>query len=250
MAGIVRHCSGEVQCRIDFSGGGSGSTITAYNNHWYNNAAVNAFICAGCSLTSDYNAYESTTDGSNPTETHSVTGTTNYFVNVGTGDFHLASDRTGGNNTHALLAANDNDPDGVARTGATWSMGAFQFAGATPGISFSTSPVSFPITSVGRSSSPIAITVTNTGNANLVISSVGMTTGTNYSQTNNCVTTIAAAGTCTINVTFSPVALGSPLTDSITVSDNAAGSPHTDSVTGATGGSISTGVKTTGVSVK
>jgi hypothetical protein len=117
--------------RIDFSGGASGSSVTSYNNLWYGNSSVNPFICSGCTLTTDYNCYESTTDSSNPTEKHACVGSTNYFVNVSSRNFHLASETPSspnGFNTNSLLSASTLDPDGMNRStadGGTWSRGAY-----------------------------------------------------------------------------------------------------------------------------
>src|SRR5207253_626620 len=70
----------------------------------------------------------------------------------------------------------------------------------------------------------------------LTISSIGIT-GTNsgdFAQTNTCPispNTLAASGTCTINLTFTPTAAGSR-TASVSVNDNAAGSPQTVALSG------------------
>src|SRR5256885_16904400 len=55
-----------------------------------------------------------------------------------------------------------------------------------------------------------------------------------FGQTNNCPlspSTLAANGTCTINVTFSPTATGSR-SATLTVTDNASNSPQTAGVSG------------------
>src|SRR5205814_1730306 len=69
--------------------------------------------------------------------------------------------------------------------------------------------------------------------AALSISSVAIA-GTNsgdFAQTNNCGSSVAAAGSCTINVTFKPTATGTR-TATVSVTDNATGSPQTASLTG------------------
>jgi hypothetical protein len=114
---------------VYFGGAGSGSSVNVYNNQWLNSRGVNTVGAAGVTVTSDYNAYESITDSSAPIEPNSIIGKTNYFRNAAGGDFHLASETPSGNNTHALLAANDNDPDGISRATADsgiWSRGAYQ----------------------------------------------------------------------------------------------------------------------------
>jgi len=67
----------------------------------------------------------------------------------------------------------------------------------------------------------------------LTIASVGFT-GTNpgdFGQTNNCGASVAAGGSCTINVTFTPTATGSR-SATLTVTDNASNSPQTAGVSG------------------
>ncbi|MFI5707037.1 discoidin domain-containing protein [Kribbella sp. NPDC051620] len=94
-------------------------------------------------------------------------------------------------------------------------------------ISTSPSALSFGSVATGASSSPQAVTVTNSGTAAASVSSVA-TTG-DFSQTNNCGSSIAAGGSCTVNVTFSPAAAGSR-SGNLTV--NAAGVTSTVSLSG------------------
>jgi hypothetical protein len=77
------------------------------------------------------------------------------------------------------------------------------------------------------------MTLSNPGNAALAISNIGVagTNASSFGQTNNCGTSLAAGGTCTISVTFTPASAGS-LSAAISVADNAAGSPHSAVVTG------------------
>jgi hypothetical protein len=84
----------------------------------------------------------------------------------------------------------------------------------------------------GASSTPKTITVTNSGNTALTISGVSLsgTNKTSFAQTNNC-TSVAANGTCTISVTFTPAATGA-LTATLSIADNASGSPQTVTLTG------------------
>ncbi|MGO8790035.1 MAG: choice-of-anchor D domain-containing protein, partial [Terriglobia bacterium] len=78
-----------------------------------------------------------------------------------------------------------------------------------------------------------AITLTNTGNATLSITSVAVsgTNAGNFTQTNNCGSSIAADDICTINVTFKPSASGTR-TAALSIADNASGSPQTVSLSG------------------
>lgn len=72
---------------------------------------------------------------------------------------------------------------------------------------------------------PQAITVTNTGSTTLSISSITITGSASFSQTNNCGSSLAAKGSCTITVTFKPPNGGS-FSGTVLVSDNGGGSPQ------------------------
>jgi hypothetical protein len=52
-----------------------------------------------------------------------------------------------------------------------------------------------------------------------------------FAQTNNCGSVLAAAASCTINVTFTPTATGTR-TGALWITDNAVGSPQAISLSG------------------
>ena len=75
--------------------------------------------------------------------------------------------------------------------------------------------------------------LTNSGSMQLDITSIAIT-GTNaseFAETNNCGTSLAAGATCTITITFTPAAPG-PRTANVMFTDNAAGSPHNEYLVG------------------
>ncbi len=83
----------------------------------------------------------------------------------------------------------------------------------------------FPTQKVGTTSSAQTITVTNSSGAILNLTSITIT-GTNagdFSQTNKCGKLLRQSATCTISVTFTPLATGNR-SASLTVKDNAVGS--------------------------
>jgi len=81
-------------------------------------------------------------------------------------------------------------------------------------LSLSPSPVTFTAEPVGTASAPLAITVTNSGQAPLTVNTAsGITIGgadaSDFSLgTNTCSAALAPAATCTINVIFTPTAIG------------------------------------------
>lgn len=102
-------------------------------------------------------------------------------------------------------------------------------AAAAPAASLSPTTLAFPATAVGTSSSSKTVTLSNQGNAGLSISS--MQASGDFTQTNNCPSTLAASSSCTFNITFTPSASGNR-TGALTINDNAAGSPHSVSLSG------------------
>jgi Abnormal spindle-like microcephaly-assoc'd, ASPM-SPD-2-Hydin len=100
---------------------------------------------------------------------------------------------------------------------------------------FTLSPLSLSFTPqlTGAVSGAQSETVTNTGSSPVLINRIALT-GTNaadFSQSNTCVSSLAAGANCTISVTFTPSQFG-PRSASITITDSTVGSPHSVSVNG------------------
>jgi hypothetical protein len=104
-----------------------------------------------------------------------------------------------------------------------------------PKVSFSPTSLTFASTKVGASSTAQAVTVSNTGTAPLPITSIAITPTGNFTQTNTCSTSVAAGGTCTISVIFSPTVAGT-LTAAVSVADGATGSPQSIALSGTAAG--------------
>jgi hypothetical protein len=86
---------------------------------------------------------------------------------------------------------------------------------------------------VGHSSAPMNLVLSNRQKITLNVSSVSIT-GLNlgdFSQTNDCTPSLAAGGTCTIAVTFTPRAAGSRSAN-VKIVDDASTSPQTVKVSG------------------
>ena len=104
--------------------------------------------------------------------------------------------------------------------------------GTGPVASVSTRSLTFGNQNLGTTSASQPVTLSNTGYAALNIT--GIATSSNFGQTNNCGSSVAASGSCTINITFSPTATG-PLSGTLTITDNSnwvAGSTQTATLTG------------------
>lgn len=112
-----------------------------------------------------------------------------------------------------------NNPQSVALSG----------AGVAP-VTLSSSSIAFGTVLVGSNKTASAVTLTNKMNVALTGITV-VASGTGYSQTNTCGTSIAAGGTCTITATFTPTAAGL-VNGAITITDSANNSPQTITLSG------------------
>jgi len=92
--------------------------------------------------------------------------------------------------------------------------------------------LTFGSQATGTTSAAQTVTLSNTGNAALTVASIAISG--DFSQTNNCGSSVTARGSCTISVSFTPTAAGAS-TGTLTVTDNsngATGSTQTVSLTG------------------
>ena len=111
-----------------------------------------------------------------------------------------------------------------------------QAAASVPNAALSVSSLTFATQTVGVTSAAQPVTLSNTGNTALAITSIAVTgsNASDYSETNNCGTSLAASATCTISVSFKPTAPGTR-TASVVVTDNAgnvSGAKQTVTLTG------------------
>ena len=100
-------------------------------------------------------------------------------------------------------------------------------------ITISPASLAFPSTVQGATSPAQMVTLTNSAAATLHIASVaiGGSNANDFTINNGCSGAYAANASCTIGVTFSPLADG-PRSASITIADDAPGSPQIIPVTG------------------
>ncbi len=100
-------------------------------------------------------------------------------------------------------------------------------------VSFSPVALTFAGLAVGSSSAAQTVKLTNTGTAPLtgIAVSIGGASPSDYSQTNNCGTSVAAGSSCNILVTFKPTTAGIR-TATVSIADSGIGSPQTIALTG------------------
>jgi hypothetical protein len=100
---------------------------------------------------------------------------------------------------------------------------------SSPSVALSSASLTFGTQFVQTTSAPQTITLTNSGNAALTVMSISASG--DFAQTNTCGSSVAAGGSCSINVTFAPTSAGQR-SGTLSMTDNAANSPQTVSLTG------------------
>ena len=98
-------------------------------------------------------------------------------------------------------------------------------------VTFSASSLSFGTVTVGTTSSAKTVTLTNHLSVALTLSPVAASSGFNV-VSNTCAASVAAGGSCTIGVTFSPTVAGAT-TGALTFTDSALTSPQVVNLSGA-----------------
>ncbi|HEY6763568.1 MAG TPA: choice-of-anchor D domain-containing protein [Candidatus Sulfotelmatobacter sp.] len=107
-------------------------------------------------------------------------------------------------------------------------------SGTSTAAALAPTSLTFSAQTVGTTSDAQTITLSNaSGSSAISISSIGIagTDPTDFAQSNNCGTSVAQKKSCTISVTFTPLATGTR-TATLSVTDNAGGSPQTATLTG------------------
>jgi hypothetical protein len=102
-------------------------------------------------------------------------------------------------------------------------------------VTFAPSSLQYASQMIGTASQPQTVVVRNIGSAPLSISSITATG--DFSETENCGTSLSAAGSCTLSIIFTPNAPGSRL-GTIVIADDAAGAPHSISLSGSAIGAV------------
>jgi hypothetical protein len=124
------------------------------------------------------------------------------------------------------ITDNSNGTTGSTQTVSLSGTGTGPVAGVSP------TTLTFSAQTLTTTSTTQPVTLSNTGAGALTVASI--TASTNFGQTNNCGTSVAASSSCTINVTFTPTTTGS-LTGTLTITDNSngvAGSTQTVQLSG------------------
>ncbi len=136
------------------------------------------------------------------------------------------SPKAEGQRTASLVLTDDapNSPQSIALSGTA----------TAPSVMVSPASVDFGTIAEGSTAAPQTVKITNSGSGSLHVTAVALS-GANpgdFSQTNTCESvTVAANGSCSIKVNFSPTTEGQR-TASITVNHDATNSPQSIALTG------------------
>lgn len=114
-----------------------------------------------------------------------------------------------------------------------------------PAVALSPASLTFAPQRDGTTSAAQTVTVTNPGTAALSVTSI--TASVDFALTQNCGSSVAAGGNCTISVTFTPTAAGTR-TGTVTITDNVTGSPQTVALSGG-GEGVSISTVSTGITI-
>ena len=104
--------------------------------------------------------------------------------------------------------------------------------GSGPSVSLLPAALQFSEIPVGSTSQPQQVLLEDLSSSALSISSISVTG--DFAENDDCGTSLAAGGSCTLSVTFTPTASG-PRTGTVVINDNAPGSPHTVTLSGGNG---------------
>ncbi len=92
--------------------------------------------------------------------------------------------------------------------GAGTQTAALQGTGVVPTYSLSPGSLSFPVQAVGIASAASTVVLTNTSVVTVPVTAITVSSPQPFSQSNSCGTSVAAGGSCTISVVFTPTAAG------------------------------------------
>jgi hypothetical protein len=227
---------------------GTGSlTITGSATGGTNTFAVSGYALASTSTTTDgtpsYVAYSYCGSCTGPTTTTSASG--DMVITFWSSSVGPSTTRTPGANQYSEIdfstyPSSDYYESGgsyvqttAGQIGEVWTNGsgnngyavivALKSSVPAPNASLSTSTLTFSSLNMNTTSASQSVTLTNSGTATLDITSILLTTGTQFALTNGSPScpvgsgggTVAASGTCVVNVTCTPLGVGT-ITDTIT----------------------------------
>ena len=160
-------------------------------------------------------------------------GTVSILLGDGTGNFTPVSSPATGTGPLSVALGAFNHDGRLDIAAANMDDNTVSILRQVPTVSLSPIGLIFGNQTVGTTSAPQTATVTNVGYAAVNISGVTIsgTDSTDFSETNNCPSSLSVGASCTIFVTFTPVSGGSR-TAAVSVSDDGSNQPQIISVMG------------------
>jgi hypothetical protein len=148
--------------------------------------------------------------------------TVSLLIGNGDGTFQAKTDFPGGQGPRSLASS---DFDGDGRADIAVASGSAPVASILFQNTALVSPkiVTFSDQTTGGSSPPSHVTLTNISPATLTLT--GITTSSDFTQTNTCGGALAAGASCGIDAVFTPVVAGIR-SGTLTITDNSSYSPH------------------------
>jgi hypothetical protein len=116
--------------------------------------------------------------------------------------------------------------DGAAGSPQTVSLTG---TGTQPAVKLSPTSLTFGVVVLHAASATKPVMLTNSGTGTLYL--IHLAVAGDFSQTNNCGSSVAAGASCTVNVTFKPTQPGTR-NGTLSIADNAPGSPQTVTLAG------------------
>jgi dienelactone hydrolase len=141
---------------------------------------------------------------------------------TGTAATYTAPSATPANPAVTLTATSTTDGSKTASAALTISSGTVELAPAT---------LDFGRVKINRNTKVLNVVLSNTGGTALSISKLAITGSTQFTETNNCGTSVASAASCTIQVTFKPNVLNST-SATLSITDTSTDSPQQVPLTG------------------
>lgn len=108
---------------------------------------------------------------------------------------------------------------------------------SAPAVALTPSTLQYAALPVGSTSAAQTVLLRNMGSAPLSVSSIAA--NGDFAETDNCGNSVPAAGSCTLNITFTPTAAGTRV-GSVVIEDDAAESSHHINLSGIGSGAVGT----------
>ena len=165
----------------------------------------------------------------NDTSFSQIVGSAGYTFNPSSGNTVTISLPSGTSTRYVQLSFTGNTGWSAAQLSEFEVFPGGSTSGGNSALTSSPSSLSFGNETTGSTSAAQSVTISNPGSTAASVSSIS--TSAPFAETNTCGSSIAAGGSCTASVTFSPTAAGAA-SGTLSVSSSATGSPLSVALSG------------------